>query len=85
MQRQDEGERDEMMTQAATCKFFGGDRPIHPSTLYRGIAAGRFPEQVHIGPNTSRWLRSENEEARKRLIAQRGNGRSRQALGGTLT
>jgi predicted DNA-binding transcriptional regulator AlpA len=75
MRVRDEGERDdEMMTLAETCKFFGGDRPIHPSTLYRGIAAGRYPEQVHIGPNTSRWLRSENEEARKRLIAQRGNG-----------
>src|SRR5262245_48398820 len=49
---------EEMMTLSATCAFFGGDKPIHYSTLYRGIAEGRYPKPVRIGPNTSRWLRS---------------------------
>src|SRR5271157_1316523 len=38
-------------------RFFGGSRPIDPSTLYRGIRAGRYPAPIHIGPNASRWLR----------------------------
>jgi predicted DNA-binding transcriptional regulator AlpA len=62
---------DEMMTLAATCAFFGGDRPIHFSTLYRGVAAGRYPKPVRIGPNTSRWLRSECQAALNCLISER--------------
>src|SRR5262245_6925257 len=65
---------DEMMTLAATCAFFGGDKPLNPSTLYRGIAVKRFPKPVHVAPNSSRWLRSECEAARKALIAARDGG-----------
>jgi hypothetical protein len=61
----------EMMTLSATCAFFGGDKPIHYSTLYRGIAEGRYPKSVRIGPNTSRWLRSECQAARQALIEDR--------------
>lgn len=61
----------EMMTMAAVLAFFGGDRPIHSATLYRGIAAGRYPRPVPIGPNTKRWLRSECLAARQALAAQR--------------
>ena len=62
---------EEMLTQQAACAFFGGDRPLHYSTLYRGIAAGRYPKPVRVGPNTSRWLRSECQSARDALIAAR--------------
>jgi predicted DNA-binding transcriptional regulator AlpA len=62
---------DEMLTQQAACTFFGGDRPIHYSTLYRGIAAGRYPKPIRIGPNISRWLKSECRVARQALIAAR--------------
>ena len=62
---------DEMMTLPAVLAFFGGDRPIHYSTLYRGITAGRYPKPVRIGPNTSRWLRSECLVARQALIDAR--------------
>jgi len=62
---------DEMMTLPAVLTFFGGDRPIHYSTLYRGIAAGRYPKPVRVGPNTSRWLRSECLAARQALIDAR--------------
>jgi predicted DNA-binding transcriptional regulator AlpA len=62
---------DEMMSLDATLRFFGGDKPIHYSTLYRGIAAGRYAKPVHIGPNTVRWLRSECQEARKKMMEER--------------
>ena len=62
---------DEMMTLGATCAFFGGDKPLNPSTLYRGIKAKRYPAPVRVGPNSSRWLRSECHTAREKLIAAR--------------
>ena len=63
---------DEMMSQPETCVFFGGpDRPIHYSTLYRGITAGRYPKPVRVGPNSVRWLRSECRVARQKLIDAR--------------
>jgi hypothetical protein len=58
----------DMMTLAATCAFFGGDKPLNPSTLYRGIKKGRYPKPCHVGPNSSRWVRSECQEARQKLI-----------------
>ena len=61
----------EMMTLGATCAFFGGDKPLNPSTLYRGVKAGRYPAPVHIGTRMSRWLRSECEVARQALIDAR--------------
>jgi predicted DNA-binding transcriptional regulator AlpA len=62
---------DEMMTLAATCSFFGGDRPINPATLYRGIKVGRYPPPVHLGSRSSRWLRTECVAARQALINAR--------------
>ena len=35
---------DDLLDLAAACRFFGGSRPIHPATLYRGISQGRFPQ-----------------------------------------
>jgi len=55
----------------ATCRFFGGNRPINPATLYRGIAANRYPAPIKVGPNASRWLRSECEAALAAMIARR--------------
>ncbi len=64
---------DVMMTVAETCIFFGGPyRPIHYSTLYRGIAAGRYPEAVRIGANSVRWSLAECMSARQRLMNARG-------------
>jgi hypothetical protein len=59
------------MTLGATCAFFGGDKPINPSTLYRGIKAGRYPPPVHPSPRLSRWLRTECVAARQALIDAR--------------
>ena len=61
----------ELLHLDAVCEFFGGTRPLNPSTLYRGVKDGRYPPPVKIGPGSSRWLRSECEAARSRLIAQR--------------
>jgi predicted DNA-binding transcriptional regulator AlpA len=62
---------EDMMTLGAACAFFGGNRPLNPSTLYRGIKAKRYPPPVHVGPNSSRWLRSECHAARQKLIEAR--------------
>lgn len=32
------------------------------ATVYRDVAAGRFPRPIRLSPNTSGWLRDEVEE-----------------------
>ena len=58
----------ELLDRNAVCELFGD---IHPSTLYRGIAAGRYPAPIHVGPGTSRWLLSECNAALQGMIAGR--------------
>ena len=58
----------DLLNLKATCLFFGG---IHSATLYRGIPARRYPAPIKVGPNTSRWLRSECEAALQAMIARR--------------
>jgi hypothetical protein len=41
-------------TIAAACKVIGGDRPVHPSTFYRGVKLGIYSPPFHPTPNTSR-------------------------------
>ena len=53
------------------CRFFGGNRPINPATLYRGVKAGRYPQPVKVGPGSSRWLRSECEAALRQMAEVR--------------
>ena len=67
----------ELLDPDATCRFFGGTRPINPATLYRGVRKGRYPKPVKIGPGSSRWLRSECELDLDRLIE--GSPKSRAA------
>ena len=62
---------DELLDLKAACIFFGGTRPLHQSTLYRGIKRGHYPTPIHVGPNTSRWLRSECTAALQSMIAGR--------------
>jgi predicted DNA-binding transcriptional regulator AlpA len=61
----------ELLDRPAVCQLFGGTRPIDPSSLYRGIKAGKFPRPVKIGPGSSRWLRSECEAKLQALIEGR--------------
>jgi len=59
---------DQLLTCKQVCHLFGG---INAATLYRGCAAGRYPRPIKVGPNTSRWLRSEVEAALAGMIAGR--------------
>jgi predicted DNA-binding transcriptional regulator AlpA len=62
---------DELLDLKEVCRLFGGNRPINPATLYRGAKAGRYPKPIKIGPNASRWLRSEIDAALQAMIARR--------------
>jgi predicted DNA-binding transcriptional regulator AlpA len=65
--RREQGSNSPLMSIAETCQFFGGDKPIDPATLYRGIKTSRFPRPIKIGPGISRWHRAECEAALKAL------------------
>ena len=52
-----------LLDRREVCCFFGGNRPLNPATLYRGIRQGRYPAPVKVGPGSSRWLRRECEAA----------------------
>jgi predicted DNA-binding transcriptional regulator AlpA len=61
----------ELIDEASACRILGGSRPISKHTLYRGIAAGRFPRGVRMGPNTVRYVRAEIEAVVQAAIAER--------------
>jgi predicted DNA-binding transcriptional regulator AlpA len=63
--------KDDLLDRADTCRYFGGSKPIDPSTLYRGIRAGRYPKPVKVGPGSSRWLREECEAALRSMVERR--------------
>jgi hypothetical protein len=66
---------DDMLTVTGALLFFSGpDRPMNPSTFYRGIEKGPFPKPIHVGPNMSRWLRSECAEYKRRMVEARDTG-----------
>jgi predicted DNA-binding transcriptional regulator AlpA len=62
---------DDLLDLKAACAFFGGTKAIHPATLYRGAKLGRYPNPIHIGPGSSRWLKSECIAALSAMIARR--------------
>ena len=46
------------------CRMIGGDeKPVHPSTYYRGVDAGRYPPPEHPSPGISRVRRSKLQAA----------------------
>ena len=51
--------------------YFGGNRPLHTSTLYRGIHDGLYLKPIRVSRTHVRWLRSECEAALDRMIAAR--------------
>jgi predicted DNA-binding transcriptional regulator AlpA len=51
--------------------YFGGRRPLHTSTLYRGIRDGLYPRPIRVSRANVRWLPSECEAALDRMIAAR--------------
>jgi predicted DNA-binding transcriptional regulator AlpA len=69
-QQERDKERPELLDINEVCKFFGGTKPLHRATIYRG-AGVRYPRPHKIGPNTNRWLRSECEAKLRELVASR--------------
>ena len=80
-------EPDEFWTRDTVLRFFGGDRPLHTSTLYRGIGTV-YPRPVNVAPGSVRWLASECRQAAAGMIAARnkrkpkstGRGRKRKRI-----
>jgi hypothetical protein len=51
------------------CRYFGGTgSPLHPATIYRGVADGRISRPVKAAPNVNRWVGREIKADRQRLI-----------------
>ena len=61
----------QFLDRPAVLQLFGGNRPLHTSTLYRGIGAGIYPRPVNVSRSSVRWLRSECEAALDRMIRER--------------
>lgn len=51
-----------------TRAFWGGSRPVSAATIYRGVRAGRIPGPKRVGPNTSRFVASEQRAAMTKMI-----------------
>lgn len=41
------------------------------STFYEGVAAGRFPQPVRIGPHAVRWAKHELEDCVRAMLDKR--------------
>jgi len=50
------------------CAFFGGSKPLHPATVYRGIKQGRYPPPVKPSPNANRWIGRELKAAKTEIL-----------------
>jgi predicted DNA-binding transcriptional regulator AlpA len=62
---------EELLDTAAACRFLGGTRPIHPSTLWRGVASGHFSPPIKLGPQIRRWRRRDLQADVDRAAAER--------------
>ena len=62
---------DELLDVYAACQFIGGTRPLNPSTLWRGVKAGRFSKPIKIGVQSVRWRRGDLLADIERMNADR--------------
>jgi predicted DNA-binding transcriptional regulator AlpA len=63
---------DDLVDQPTACEIIGGkNSPIHGSTLWRGVKAGRYPKPIKVGPGTNRWRTSELVAVLERAAADR--------------
>ena len=61
--------------EATACKIVGGENtPIHRSTLWRGIKAGRYSQPDKVAPRTNRWRASRLVGDLEQAAAQREAG-----------
>ena len=64
---------DELITIEAGCAIVGGpEKPISPSTFYRGVAAGRYSPPVHPSPGISRLRKRKLQDDLARLTGDQG-------------
>ncbi|MFC5387570.1 helix-turn-helix transcriptional regulator [Aquamicrobium segne] len=62
----------DLADEATACRIIGGENtPIHRSTLWRGINAGRYPKPLKIGPATNRWRVNELMAVLEKAAADR--------------
>lgn len=62
----------DLADEATACRIIGGENtPIHRSTLWRGISAGRYPKPLKVGPGTNRWRISELASVLEKAAAKR--------------
>jgi predicted DNA-binding transcriptional regulator AlpA len=61
----------ELLDEEAACRFLGGSRPIHPTTLWRGVKVGRYSKPIKISKQAVRWLRNELADDIARMAAER--------------
>jgi predicted DNA-binding transcriptional regulator AlpA len=64
---------DELWDAPKVQEYFGGSKPIHISTLYRGVNSGLYPRPMNVSPNVVRWIPRECRAARKRMLDERGD------------
>jgi hypothetical protein len=50
------------------CAWFGGNKPLHVATIYRGMNEGRFPRPVRPSPNVNRWIGRELKAAKQAIV-----------------
>jgi hypothetical protein len=65
------GPPDDLWERKTVEAYFGGNRPLHTSTLYRGIRDGIYPKPIRVSRSAVRWLASECRAAAQRMIAAR--------------
>lgn len=61
-----------LIAEREVCRRIGGEEtPIHRSTLWRGIKAGRFPKPIKPTPGLNRWIPEEIDECLNKAAASR--------------
>jgi predicted DNA-binding transcriptional regulator AlpA len=48
-----------LMTIAEVCRYLGGAKPLHWTTIYKWCRDRGFPRPIKLGAATARWRRSE--------------------------
>lgn len=65
----------DLVDASEACRILGGEAsPIDRSTLYRGVAAGRYPRPIKMGPGLSRWAKGELRAVIRERLAARDLG-----------
>jgi predicted DNA-binding transcriptional regulator AlpA len=62
----------ELVNEPRACAVLGGpETPIHRSTLWRGIRAGRYPKPIKVSARACRWRLDELLAVIERAVSDR--------------